>query len=116
LQPALYTVDRDGSDLSLLVDNADDPDWSPDGQKIVYTRGQNRIEVQHLDANKQPMGLPTTLGGGHDPNFSPDGKKIAFRAGQTIFKTNADGSSVLVPLFAEGPFRNVLAPDWQPIQ
>lgn len=114
LQPALYTVNRDGSDLSLLVDNADDPDWSPDGQRIVYTRGQNSIEVQSLDANKQPIGSATTLGKGHDPVFSPDGKMVAFRAGQAIFKINADGSSAPVPLFAEGLFRHVIAPDWQP--
>jgi Tol biopolymer transport system component len=114
LQPALYTVGRDGSDLSLLVDNADDPDWSPDGQRIVYTRGTNRIEVLSLDANKQPIGLPTTLGQGHDPVFSPNGNKIAFESGRAIYKANADGSSVPVPLFANGLFRNVLAPDWQP--
>jgi Tol biopolymer transport system component len=116
LQSALYTVDPDGSDLNLLVDNAHDPDWSPDSQRIVYTRGQNGIEVLSLDANKQPIGSLITLGKGHDPVFSPDGRKIAFRAGQAILKTNADGSSAPVPLFDEGLLRKVIAPDWQPVQ
>jgi TolB protein len=32
----IYTIEADGSDLTLVIPDAGDPNWSPDGSRIAY--------------------------------------------------------------------------------
>lgn len=98
-QTALFTVRVDGTDLQQVTPwglHAVDPDWSPDGKRLVFASQPTRIgdigEVMVADADggrlrtlTQDAGL---IGIGSDnafvysesfnPVWSPDGRKILF--------------------------------------
>jgi Tol biopolymer transport system component len=95
----IYTMDADGSNKKQLTKNndfEDDPGWSPNGKKIVFTSqrdpGNSELYKMNADGSSQKRltknGVPDS-----DPVFSPDGKKIAFTSNATIHEMNAkDGS------------------------
>jgi TolB protein len=67
------------------------PDWSPLGDKILYTAGTDAF-VANLDGSGASMVLP----GVEQPEWSPDGTRIVFVKpdywGNQIFVANADGT------------------------
>jgi Tol biopolymer transport system component len=73
----IYLINRDGSGLRLLRDNASDPSWSPDGEHIAFI---NRFGLFVTNVNgpglqqlvKSKPSEPAS------PSWSPDGKKLAF--------------------------------------
>jgi len=79
-----------------------DLDWSPDGERIVYTVDDQQIPQQQLwvanaDGSGARMIVPDAGHDGANPDWSPDGKRIAYVAGantdkRTIHLVNADGS------------------------
>jgi TolB protein len=86
------------------------PDWSPDGEKIVYTRfnvGDNpnqptgmEIFVVNADGSGTPEQLTDNSEEERAPAWSPDGTRIVFmcRYGGTDFEIcimNADGSGLV---------------------
>ena len=87
-------------------DEAYDPAWSPDGQRIVFAsnqEGDDDIFVVHLGSPEQPK--PRTEKLTHDvgwesdkhPSYSPDGSQVVYYSNRTgreqIWVMNADGSS-----------------------
>lgn len=87
--PQIYVMDINGGEPVQLTDmpeGACQPDWSPDGTKLVFISPCKRIEDQYSEASlfiinangtgSQP--LPTVPGGDFDPAWSPDGTRIAF--------------------------------------
>jgi hypothetical protein len=91
----IYTMNADGSGVTNLTKHAgaeSNPDWSPDGTKIVFdsTRdGRNAIYTMNADGSEQarlPYDLPCVSNpefgsfchGEVFPAWSPDGTKIAF--------------------------------------
>jgi TolB protein len=104
----------------------DDPDWSPDGRRIVFTRhavgddpvNSTTAEIYVVDASG--AGTPTRLTNNSEeeraPSWSPDGKRIVFccRRGGPDFEVctmNADGTGqVQVTNNATGE----LTPSWSP--
>ena len=57
------------------------PDWSPDGNKIVYSRGvfgHSGIETLNLKTRDVQLLTPSGL----EPSWSPDGEYIAFERGR----------------------------------
>jgi Tol biopolymer transport system component len=106
----IYTINVDGRDEKALTDSPDDefPDWSPDGQRIVF-QGNGGIYVMNSDGTQRRKILP----GSGDPAWSPDGNKILFVSGDGITTSNTDGSG-------QTPITNpqdlaLLGPDWQPL-
>ena len=87
--PQIYLINSDGSNekpLTNLPSGACQPDWSPDGEKIVFV---SPCEVDQdiltgsslyiIDANGTNLvQLPSVLGGDFEPAWSPDGTRIAF--------------------------------------
>ncbi|MGD0611613.1 MAG: protein kinase [Anaerolineales bacterium] len=87
--PQIFLMNADGTNpvqVTNLPDGACQPDWSPDGGRIVFTSPctdrQDQYPGSHLDViNVDGTGLttlPTAGGGDFDPAWSPDGKQIAF--------------------------------------
>ena len=106
----IWVVDADGSGERRLTDEAtrsEDPDWSPDGESIAFSRWQNNeigdleerseIDIYVMSAEGDaPKRLTSRPGAEEDPGWSPDGKQIAFSAdrgdGADIYVMDADGS------------------------
>ncbi len=102
--PEIYVMDVDGGNLTRLTNNKyydDYPEWSPDGNKIVFVSGRDgneEIYVMNADGSNQQR---LTNNNKRDvlPDWSPDGSEIVFQSVQANFKwgvylMNADGTNV----------------------
>jgi serine/threonine protein kinase len=91
----IWLINLDGTNLHQITESpwgACQPDWSPDGTRLVYTapcevnretyRGSGLLLINADGTN--PVSLPVQGIGDYDPAWSPDGKKIAF----TSLRTN----------------------------
>jgi len=87
--PQIFLMNVDGTQqiqMTNLPEGACQPDWSPDGQRIVFTSPcpgrQDQYAGSHLDVIQADgtglTVLPTAAGGDFEPAWSPDGKQIAF--------------------------------------
>ncbi len=106
----IYIINSDGSGLRPVTNlsaGACQPDWSPDGQKIVFVSPcdagkdvQNgaSLYIVHADGTNL-MQLPSLPGGDFEPAWSPDGKHIAFTSVRDgylqIYTIDLDDNSVL---------------------
>jgi Tol biopolymer transport system component len=118
-------VNTDGSGWRNLTNRLDwdtDPDWSPDGSKIVYaSRDGPRRELYTIapDGSDKRLLRQDGLSNGTDqwPTYSPDGTKVAFTA-----SSNAGGRGMNISVVdAEGDdYReiqsdlNSWSPSWSP--
>lgn len=64
------------ADLTQLtfMDDASDPDWSPDGSQIIFESGENDIYVIKADGTDL-----TKIGSGNNPSWSPVDNRIIYR-------------------------------------
>jgi Tol biopolymer transport system component len=124
----IYVMDPDGSNLTNLTNNLfpflpdSDPDWSPDGTKIVFCVNVDEFSQDNIvvmDANGTNAVTLTHGSTEFAPVWSPDGKKIAFvsvRDGNSeIYVMHADGSNQINLTnnpAADGPFGD--GPCWSP--
>ncbi|HEY8482944.1 MAG TPA: protein kinase [Spirillospora sp.] len=106
----IYSLDPDapGSSWTRLTNDgvrSVDPEWSPDGSKIAFTRGPSdasSIWVMNADGS-QARSLTTGGQDDMDPAWSPDGRWIAYVRGPlgepVIHAVRADGTGdrVLTP-------------------
>lgn len=88
----IWMMDLEGKNkikLTNLFDGACQPDWSPDGNKIVFispckakkdTYEGARLFIMDLASNNEisPVSVPLDPSGDFDPVWSPDGNQIAF--------------------------------------
>jgi len=111
--PQIWTVDvatRHTTQLTDLMDGACQPDWSPDGTRIVFTSPCSKKRVTYpgsslyiLDLENEIItALPPSLEGDFDPAWSPDGEWIAYTSlvnDQTlIMKIKVDDFNTTVQL------------------
>ncbi len=97
----IYTMDADGSNqINISKDPANDgdPNWSPDGKKIVFVKVLSfNAEIYTMDADGSNLvRLTDNPADEFSPVWSPDGTKIAFRSTRDgnaeIYVMNVDGS------------------------
>ena len=129
----IYVMDADGSKLRRLthtpgVDRSSNPDWSPDGQQILFasTRDgkvhnwdESEIYVMASDGTNVRRLTRTPGKGNWTPRWHPDGKKIIFASNRgaesaersEIYVMHADGSNVRQLTTHE---RLAARPHWSP--
>jgi TolB protein len=105
----------------LTTDPAVDgePNWSPDGTRIAFTRGPETagdVYVMNADGSN-PTRLTTSPAGDRQPAFSPDGELIAFLRFEDpdyfdIYLMDADGTNQEILFHVDGLF--VSGPAWSP--
>lgn len=105
----LHVIDADGSNDHLLIANASEGSWSPDGRKLVFKRTLNGFDhLYTMDADG--LNLTQITHGTLDedwPVWSPDGSRIAYRQSPLLCTCKPDGSSVI-------PLINGSYPTWTP--
>jgi len=98
----LYKINADGSgkvQLTTSGDGNNDPAWSPEGDKIVFSgedsNGDNQLFVINEDGSNRQQ-LTFNDFSAREPHWSPDGSKIVFDAfpvdNYEIYVMNADGT------------------------
>ena len=126
--PQIFMVNTDGTNLQQITDvpgGACQPDWSPDGQQIVFISPcqalQNDSPDNYKDAklyiiNFDGTGLteiPSIQKGNFDPAWSPDENRIAFASSTNgpaqIYVINLI-NDVVTPLTQSST--DVRLPDW----
>jgi len=87
--PQIWMINTNGTGLHQITNNplgACQPDWSPDGTRLVYISPceENResyrgasMYIANADGSNDVQ-LPTVSGGDYDPDWSPDGSKLVF--------------------------------------
>jgi len=113
----IYVVNVDGSDYRRITyanEGFTYPDWSPDGRKLAFTKGNWRIWVMDADGgNLHEIPIDEAVNASH-PAWSPDGTRIAFscslEAQDDICVINIDGSGFR-RITHLGDAQN---PDWSP--
>jgi Tol biopolymer transport system component len=103
-QAEIYTMNPDGSDRQRLTRSPEldsKPEWSPDGQRIVFERCcvADDSDIYVMDADGSNLRKLTPPGTDeYDPTWSPDGERIAFWrvdpefVDDGIYVMNADGT------------------------
>ena len=89
-QSQIYTINVDGTGLTLLTPNEaiyDNPIFSPDGSKIVFSRANYALgeyistELYSMNTDGSNVTILTTdLGYNSEPEFSANGSKILFKS------------------------------------
>jgi len=93
----IYTVNADGSDLELLIEDGFWADWSPDGTQIVFaSQRDGNVELYLADAdggNQRRLTRNSRLD--YFPDWSPDGRRIAFAVmeDRAIYVMDVDGGN-----------------------
>jgi len=98
----IVTVNIAGGDLRQLTDpslNAQIPNWSPDGMRIVFQALGNIWAVNPDGSGLTQLTFDSGKSRSVNPSYSPDGSKIIFvhvpsTGGRDLFTMNADGSGV----------------------
>ena len=97
----IYVMNADGSGVDRLtlfgiVGRAEQPAYSPDGQRIAFeasAHGNFGVYVMNADGSGVER-LTYSDATGENPVWSPDGRRIAFVSNLEIYAMNADGAGV----------------------
>jgi TolB protein len=100
----LWVMDYDGTNQRQITFDRSlnlSPDWSPDGERLVFTSFRRPGTSELYIINRRGGGrirLDTGVGLNISPAFSPDGREIAFvgsvRGNPDVYVMGADGRNV----------------------
>jgi len=75
---ATYTINVDGTDLTLLGAGSSDAVWSPDGSRIAFSTGGPPPFAALWTSNLDRTDEIKISSFGGQPSWSPDGRQIVF--------------------------------------
>jgi Tol biopolymer transport system component len=112
-QRGIYVVNADGTGRRLLIGNATDLAWSPNGSKLAYVSYPSRVaETGFVTvANADGTGahrLTTSDEAESQPAWSPGGRQLAFTRGGAIVVASSTGGAGKVVV------RGAVDPTWRP--
>ena len=125
----IYVMNTDGANPINLTNHLSvdrEPDWSPDGNQIVFTSdrdGNREIYVMNADGTNS-INLTNHLAADNGPAWSPDGMRIAFNSNRDgdwekdpkdnweIYVMNADGTN---PINLTNHLSWDSGPAWEPV-
>jgi Tol biopolymer transport system component len=106
-RPALYLMDANSGEAELLMRDAADAAWSPDGRRIAFSSVGDRNgescwdqchvhgELYVMDADgTDPVRLTRNRGDDRSPSWSPDGRRIAFESNRNRPRPRVGGFEV----------------------
>ena len=107
----LWLMDSDGTNQTRLADPpGGTPDWSPDGQRILYTASEGTRAIH-------PDGTPSSqppFEGGYNASWSPDGTQVVLVDQEAFIRVaDADGEGARTAI--TGPWGSAGQPVWQPL-
>lgn len=76
----IYTISPSGGTPKLLISNAKQPAWSPDGSKIAFSR-PSTTQTGHTDvwiASANGSGAKKVIANASQPTWSPSGRQLAY--------------------------------------
>jgi Tol biopolymer transport system component len=110
----IYTVRIDGSDLRLLVADAQMPAYSPRGSRLAFVRGGD-IVVSNADGTNVRR-VTETAAADDRPAWSPDGRLLAFsrvvRSRSVIVVARSDGTRARTAVSSARYHASL--PSWRP--
>ncbi len=124
----IWLMNIDGSGLRMITNISEgvcQPEWSPDGNKIIFISPCKRNMTSYPGASMFIMNadgsgltpLPSVPGGDYDPSWSPDGSQIAFTS---LRKGGVPGIYIInlanyeVKSLVEDETRAISQPAWSP--
>lgn len=92
----LYVIAAEGSDLTLLADQAGLGSWSPDGTRIAFSSHRSgSAQVYVIDRDGSGLAQLTALASSAQyPVWSPDGTRILFQSDGGLYGMEPDGTGV----------------------
>jgi TolB protein len=117
---AVWIMNADGTNETLLNMYGWDPSFSPDGTKIVYRCGDNDVNnaICIMNADGSEGRVLTDNHRNFDPVWSPDGSKIAFtKEGpyySHIYLINVDGTGLMKAFPEPSEPERQQSPAWSP--
>ena len=123
LTDGIHVIGSDGAGLRLLLADAAGFDWSPDGTKIVFTRGDD-LALARSDGTDVSFLTRTPRLGEGGASFSPDGARLVWVAiDDTDPKVGNGPGDHMYVASADGRNRHILraprgvpawGPSWRP--
>jgi TolB protein len=134
----IYVMNADGSRVRQVTQKAQpalgqdsDPQWSPDGRKIVFQRSNVRsatpqdgvaLWIVNLVNGREHRVTPWDLRAGDTPDWSPDGRRILFHSNvdgpptvsANLYTIRPDGTRLQQLTFAQGGLIQYLGSSYSP--